>query len=67
MVLRSTRWPPVLTVSIGQGRIIDPSMLTVTPGTTRDEGGVEFRALVDELAPAAAKPLSGSVEWTCRS
>ena len=47
--------------------IIDPSMLTVTPGTTRDEGGVEFRALVDELAPAAAKPLSGSAEWTCRS
>jgi hypothetical protein len=53
------------TVGVGQGQPIDPSLLTVAPGSNPQHGSAEFRGLADINAPAGSKLLSGSVAWAC--
>lgn len=54
-----------LSVAVGQGASIDPATFTVMPGSTVDQGRVEFRGVINDLDPTAPKPLSGSFEWAC--
>ena len=54
-----------LLVAVGQGAPIDPATITVTAGSTGNQGRVEFQGVTNELDPTARKLLAGSFEWTC--
>jgi len=54
-----------LLASWGNGLPLDPSTLTITPGSTPKGGGATFRNLPNELAPTASPLLAGSVTWEC--